>query len=54
MLGILRLKTSSFIDLLKDEISVHLNTTIKRTIVEYISQIDDDNMDANDDESTIK
>ena len=54
MLGILRLKTSTFIDLLKDEMSVHLNTTIKRTIVEYISQIEDDNLDVNDEENTIK
>ena len=54
MLGILRIKMSTFIDLLRDEISVYLNSTIKQTIVEYISQIEDDCVDENDDESNIK
>ena len=54
MLGILRIKTSTFIDLFKDEITIYINSTIKQTIVEYISQIEDDSLDLNDDENTIK
>ena len=54
MLGILRIKTSTFIDLFKDEITIYINSIIKQTIVEYISQIEDDSLDLNDDENTIK
>ena len=54
MLGILRIKTYTFIDLFKDEITVYINSTIKQTIAEYISQIEDDSLDLNDDENTIK
>ena len=42
VLGILRVKMSSFVELCKDEIFIYLKSTIKQTIVEYISQIEDD------------
>jgi hypothetical protein len=42
MLGIIRIKISNFVELCKDEIFVYLKSTVKQTIIEYISQLDDD------------
>ena len=63
MLGILRIKTSNFVDLCKEEILMYLKTTVKQTVVEFISQLDDDDDDEDEairggnnqhDESNIK
>lgn len=54
MLGIIRIKTSNFIELCKDEIFVYLKSTIKQTIVEYISQLDDDSSPNIDDDSNVR
>jgi hypothetical protein len=43
-LGILRLRTSNFIDLCKDEIFIYLKSIVKQTVVEYVSQVDDDSL----------
>jgi hypothetical protein len=42
---------SNFIGLCKDEIFVYLKSTVKQTIVEYISQLDDDSNPNQDDEN---
>jgi vacuolar protein sorting-associated protein 54 len=47
VLGILRLKTSNFIDLLKEEIFIYLKSTIKQTCVEYVSKTDDESFVSN-------
>jgi hypothetical protein len=44
ILGILRLRASNFIDLCKDEIFIYLKSVVKQTVVEYVSQIDDDSL----------
>ena len=54
MLGILRIKLSPFIDLCKDEIFIYLKSTVKQTIVEYVSQIDDDNVSNIDDDNNMR
>jgi hypothetical protein len=50
MLGILRVKTTNFVDLFKDEIFIYLKSAIKQTIVDYISQKDDDSFLNNSDD----
>lgn len=42
MLSILRIKTSNFIDLFKDEIYIHLKLAVKQTVVEYVAKYQDD------------
>lgn len=54
MLGILRIKTSTFIDLCKNEIFMYVKSTINQTIVEYISQIDEDQIAGADGETNVK
>ena len=54
VLGILRLKLSSFVELCKDEIFIYLKSTIKQTIVEYISQIEDDCLTEMEDENNFR
>jgi hypothetical protein len=54
MLGIIRCKMSNFIGLCKDEIFVYLKSTVKQTIVEYISQLDDDSNPNQDDENNLR
>ena len=44
ILGILRLKTSNFVDLCKDEILIYLKSIVKQTVVEYVSQVDDESL----------
>lgn len=51
MLGILRLKTGTFIDLCKDEIFIYVKSTIKQTIVEYIAYLDEDQVASCNDEN---
>ena len=53
VLGILRVKMSTFVELCKDEIFIYLKSTIKQTIVEYISQIEDDCLTEMEDENSI-
>ncbi len=52
MLGILRIKTSTFVDLCKDEILIYIKSTIKQTIVDYIAQADEDQMLYTEDENS--
>ncbi len=52
MLGILRIKSSNFIDLCKEEILIYIKSTIKQTVIEYITQLDDDSLNGNDDDTT--
>jgi vacuolar protein sorting-associated protein 54 len=52
MLGVLRVKQSPFIDLFKDEIFIYMKSTIKQTLIEYISQLDDHQMNKNNNEET--
>lgn len=54
MLGILRIKNTPFIDLCKDEIFIYIKSTIKMTVVEYVSKIDDDNSVNFDDDNNLK
>lgn len=54
MLGILRIKNTPFIDLCKDEIFIYIKSTIKMTIVEYVSKIDDDISENFDDDNNVK
>jgi hypothetical protein len=50
ILGILRLRTSNFIDLFKDEIFIYLKSIVKQTVVEYVSQVDDESLAGSVDE----
>ncbi len=50
-LGILRLKSATFIDLCKDEIFIYVKSTIKQTICEYIAYIDEDQITSYNDEN---
>ena len=50
ILGILRLRSSNFIDLCKDEIFIYFKSIVKQTVVEYVAQVDDENMPSSADE----
>lgn len=54
MLGIIRIKASNFIELFRSEINAYLNSTVQQTIVEYISQLDDDSNPNIDDEHNVR
>ena len=38
------MKNSNFIDLCKEEFNIYLKSTVKQTVVEYVSQIDDEGL----------
>ena len=54
MLGVLRLRSSPFVDLCKEEMNVYVKSTVKQTVVEYVSQVDDDSVTAIDDECSVR
>jgi hypothetical protein len=55
MFGIVRLKTSSFITLFEEEIFIYIKSTIKQTVIEYVSQIDDEDYNISaEDETSIR
>jgi vacuolar protein sorting-associated protein 54 len=45
LFAILRIKNSTFIDLLKEDVIVYTKSTIKQTVIEFVSQIDDQVVD---------
>ncbi len=53
MMGILRIKSSNFIDLCKEEILIYIKSTIKQTVIEYVTKLDDDSSNINEDETGI-
>jgi hypothetical protein len=54
MLGILRIKLITFVDLFKEEIFIYLKSTVKQTIVEFVSQLDEDLVDGNEEDNNLK
>ena len=54
MLGIMRLRATSFVDLCKDEILIYLKSTVKQTVVEYVSEFDEEALTQNEDESNMR
>jgi hypothetical protein len=54
MLGILRIKLITFVDLFKEEIFIYLKSTVKQTIVEFVSQLDEDMADTSEEENNFK
>jgi hypothetical protein len=45
LFAILRIKNSKFIDLFKEDIIVYIKSTVKQTVIEFVSQIDDQVVD---------
>lgn len=54
MLGIIRLRSGTFVDLCKEEIFVYLKSTVKQTVVEYVSEFDEEALSKDEDESNMR
>lgn len=50
----MRLRATSFVDLCKDEILIYLKSTVKQTVVEYVSEFDEEALTQNEDESNMR
>ena len=45
LFAILRIQNSKFLDLFKEDIIVYIKSTVKQTVIEFVSQIDDQVVD---------